>query len=149
MVQARGCWQTTEHTGDLAIEVEAPSLLDLFATSAFALAGVLAGEESGRPPAQPQSGGADWHDLELDAPDREALLVEWLRELLYIQMSEEALLARSEVRELSDTALKARAAFVPVSNGRRIERELKAVTYHGLEVGRHGDGWQARIVFDI
>ncbi|NIU63554.1 MAG: archease, partial [Pseudomonas stutzeri] len=38
----------------------------------------------------------------LEAPDREALLVDWLRELLYIQMSEGLLVTAVEIGELAE-----------------------------------------------
>lgn len=141
-------WRTIEHTGDLAIEIEAPSLEQLFVASAHGLVGVLLGEEAG--PEEPEPAKATvWRELALEGSDREVLLVDWLRELLYIQMSEDLLLAGSEIGELAETRLVARVGFAPPAPGRGVERELKAVTYHDLEVSRRGDGWFARIVFDI
>jgi SHS2 domain-containing protein len=76
-------WRTTEHTADLAIEVEARTLELLFEAAAHAMTGVLLGAEAG-----PSSEGARrpsvWRDLQLEAEDRDALLIDWLRELLYI-----------------------------------------------------------------
>jgi SHS2 domain-containing protein len=139
-------WRTIEHTADLGLEVEAPTLEQLFVAGAHGLAGVLLGDEVGA------AGGAtgretEWRELVLEAPDREALFVDWLRELLYIQISEGLVFRTAEIGELREGRLVARAGFAPP--GKPVERELKGVTYHDLEVSRRGDAWFARIVFDL
>jgi SHS2 domain-containing protein len=147
MGEAPGRWRTVEHTADLAIEVEAPSLEGLFEAAGHGLTGVLLGSEAGR--VQAAGAAAVRRELALEAPDREALLVEWLRELLFVQVSEGLLFAGAEIEELGDTRLVARAAFRPPTNVAAVARELKGVTYHDLEVSRRGDGWFGRIVFDL
>lgn len=141
-------WRTIEHTGDLGIEVEAPSLEQLFLAAAYGLAGVLLGEEAGPAASEPLKATV-WRELALEGPDREALLVDWLRELLYIQMAEDLVLVGGEFRELRESSLAARVGFARPSASRRVERELKAVTYHELEVSQRGEEWFARVVFDI
>jgi SHS2 domain-containing protein len=141
-------WWTVEHTADLAIEVEAHSLDELFVAGGRALMGVLQGTEDGR--ADGEVGTlVGWRELAIEAPDREALLVDWLRELLYIQVAEELLFRAAEIAELHETKLVARVAFQAPSEAARVHRELKGVTYHNLELARRGEGWYARIVFDL
>ncbi len=141
-------WWTIEHTADLAIEVEAPSLERLFEGSAHGLTGVLVGAEAGSDGGAPGR-QAEWRELVLEAPDREALLVDWLRELLYIQMSEGLLVTAVEIGELAEDRLTARAGLARPAAETPVERELKGVTYHDLAIGRRRDGWFARIVFDL
>jgi SHS2 domain-containing protein len=141
-------WWTVEHTADLAIEVEAHSLGELFDTGGLAMMGVLLGAEGGT--GVPEAGpAADWRDLTCEASDREALFVDWLRELLYIQLSEQLLFSAADFNELDEKKLAARAAFQLPSNEAQVERELKGVTYHDLEVVRRGDEWFARVIFDL
>jgi len=141
-------WWTVEHTADLAIEVEARSLGELFVTGGLAMVGVLLGKEDGigEPDAGPEN---DWRDLTLEAPDREALFVDWLREILYIQLTEQVFFTTADFTELDDERLVARVAFQLPSKEVEVHRELKGVTYHDLEVVRRGEGWFARIVFDL
>jgi SHS2 domain-containing protein len=148
MGEAPSRWRTTEHTADLAIEVEARSLDELFFTSAQGMMGALLGLEEG-----PVESGADhaavWRRLSLDASDREALLVDWLRELLYVQISEDLFFAGAEIERLDETGMVARVAFRPLPKDHFVQRELKGITYHDLEVTRRVEGWFARIVFDL
>lgn len=145
MDESSARWETIEHTADLAIEVRAPSLESLFLTAADGLTGLLQGRESG--PAD--AGAAErWRELELEAADTATLLVEWLRELLYIHASDELVFAAGGISELDDGRLVARVGLRRPAP-ETIERELKGVTYHDLEVCRENDGWFGRIVFDV
>jgi len=148
MGEAPSRWWTTEHTADLAIEVEAGSLDELFFICAQGMTGVLLGSEEG----SAESGAnhsAVWRRLGLKAPDREALLVDWLRELLHVQISEDLFFAGAEIEQLDETGIVARVAFRPLPEDHFVQRELKGITYHDLEVTRRGEGWFARIVFDL
>jgi SHS2 domain-containing protein len=142
-------WRTIEHTADLGLEIEAPSLADLFMASALGMAGVLVGSEEGGLPGPVSAETATWRHLDLEAPDTEALLVEWLRELLHVQLSEGKLVAAAEIEELNDGRLVARVGLGEPGPGTEVERELKGVTYHDLAVERRNDGWFARVVFDL
>ncbi len=143
-----GRWRTIEHTADLGIEVEAGSLERLFEAGAHGLAGVLLGSEGGSV-GLVSSTPTTWRRMVLEAPDREALLVDWLRELLYIQTAEGLLITAAEIAELEDTKLVAQAGFAQPQGSAGVERELKGVTYHDLEVSQRGGGWFARVVFDL
>ena len=88
--------------------------------------------------------------IQVEARDRETLLVHWLTELLYYLDAEEMLFRRFEVEELTDTRLRARGF------GERIDRErhqlhcgVKAVTRHMLEIAPEDGGYQATVLFDI
>lgn len=140
-------WRTIEHTADLGLEVEAPSLADLFVASAHGMVGVLVGSEEGGVPGRGAAGA--WRVLELEAPDSEALLVEWLRELLHIQMSEGKLVVAAQIEELEDGRLTARVGLAEPASESQVERELKGVTYHDLTVAQRNDSWFARVVFDL
>ena len=116
-------------------------------TAAQALAGLLTGRESG--PSTAPSMPTTWRELSLEASDRASLLIEWLRELLWIQSSEGLLPADAEIRELTETTLRARAGLAAPPEPGAVQRELKGVTYHDLEVRASEGGWYARIVFDV
>jgi len=131
-----------DHTGDIGFEVRAPSVEELFRSAARGLYGILVE----RPP---ESGDAtEEFDLRESGPD--LLLRAFLAELLYRFLARRCIIAAFDDLRVGDgqvTARGAAAAFDPQRHGLRTE--LKAVTYHQLEVRRDGPGWFARVIFDV
>ena len=66
-----------DHTADLGLRIRAVSVAELFAEAGYALmATLVANVDSIRPATQRR--------IEIDGDDIEYLLVDWLRELLYV-----------------------------------------------------------------
>jgi SHS2 domain-containing protein len=87
--------------------------------------------------------------FQLQEGDIEALLVSWLQELLYLLDTEDLVFGRFQVK-LHNFSLEATAwgdVFDP--NIHTMNTEVKAVTYHQLEVAKSDQGWQAQVIFDI
>ena len=126
-----------EHTADWALEVWAPDLAALLAESArgmYGLMGVVLAE-----------GERQRRRLELAAADRESLLVDFLAELLYLAESEGLAFDSLEL-EAADGRLAARLEGAPIQAH---TKDIKAVTYHRLEVRDTERGLLTRIVFDV
>jgi SHS2 domain-containing protein len=88
--------------------------------------------------------------IKVTAPDREALLVAWLGELLYLFESRQFVFARFEVQSLSDQELQAAGQgelYDPKKH--RLKQVFKAVTYHQLRIWEEKEIWRARVIFDI
>ncbi|MBX6366012.1 MAG: archease, partial [Gemmatimonadetes bacterium] len=136
--------QAIDHVGDVGIEVSAGSLPELFTRAA---AGMVALTRAAPARGAGQGAAPLEREVEASAGDVAALLVAWLRELLYLQAAEGFSFASAEFRELGEHRLRARV------RGRRAPgralRELKGVTYHGLDVARQGETWRARVIFDV
>jgi len=130
------------HTADLALEVEGTSEVDLFTSAAEGLyRAIVRGRLKDR---------GLHHRVARSAADVEELLVGFLSELLYLYATQAFLAARIEITRWSEQEIEAELvgeAFDP----RRHEalRDIKAVTYHGLEVVRQGDRWRATIIMDV
>lgn len=125
-----------EHTGELELELEAASDVDIFSESLVAIGELVGNGELGE--------AIDFH-IELAAADRGPLLVDWLNELVYLIETEA--FEPSSVGELSiqDGNLKAR-----VEGHRGNPSHLvKAVTLNRLEFGEHAGVWRARVVLDV
>lgn len=136
-----------EHTADLGIEVEAASLAELFRRAAAGTMALVREEVGPDEPAAPSQRAAGERLVWLEAEDTGGLLVRWLRELLYLQEVEGFVYRDATFERLEASRLRARVRgeadpSPPV-------RELKAVTYHGLEVRREDGRWRARVIFDI
>jgi SHS2 domain-containing protein len=84
--------------------------------------------------------------LKLDAFDAESLLVEWLSELAFWAETEMLIFIKFEFQNLTDTS-----AEVTVLGGKvpRLEKHIKAVTYHNLKIIETERGLEATVVFDV
>ena len=84
------------------------------------------------------------HSIALSADDRESLLVAFLTELLYLTETRGVVCDVVELR-CSDTGLTASLTARPID---RIQRQVKAVTYHNLAVKNTIEGVSVVVVFD-
>jgi SHS2 domain-containing protein len=128
-----------EHTGELEVEIEAPTERGVFEHGFEAMRELLTGESGGAgSPARPRR-------VSVRAPDRAALLAEWLAELAFIAESEALVPERLASLELGDDELsavvEARKASPP--------HLVKAATYHRLSLERTREGWRATVVLDV
>ncbi len=88
-------------------------------------------------------------DVEITAPDRESLLVEWLNELIYLFDTENVILKRFDIIRLSQTQLKARGYGQKVDRAKhQIKTGVKAATYHMLKIDPN-NGTRVQVLFDI
>ena len=88
-------------------------------------------------------------DIELTAPDKESLLVEWLNQLIYLFDTENIVFKSFDVIKLNNTQLKARSYGEKVDSLKhRLKTGVKAATYHMLKVDK-SDGCRVQVLFDI
>jgi SHS2 domain-containing protein len=130
-------WELIDHTGDIGVEARAPTLEELFAECARAMFSVLA--ETGTPaPTGRES-------FQVAGADPAEELRDFLSELLY-RFSAERRMYVAFVPEKGSLS----AAWESYDQARHpLRTELKAVTYHQLEVVQDGDGWRGRVIFDV
>ncbi len=135
-------YEMFEHTADLGLRVRAADLDTLFAEAAEALFAALV-EDLGTVVASQRV------EVRLPPDDREYLLFDWLKALLYHFDAEHLLLSRFEVR-VGEGGLTGSAWGEPLDRTRHeLAHEVKAITYHGLRVERTADGWLAEVIVDI
>lgn len=134
--------ETFEHTADLGLRIRAADLDTLFVEAAQALFETIIPDLATVRPLKKI-------DVTLSGDDREYLLFDWLKELLYHFDAEHLLLGKFEAHVRAD-GLTGSAWGEPVDRTRHVlEHEVKAITYHGLRVERDGDGWMAEVIVDI
>ena len=135
-------YETFDHTADLGLRIRAPDINALFAEAGRALFAVIVEDLHSVRPEQ------ELH-LELSGDDRELLLFDWLRELLYRFDSQHWLFSRFQVH-VAATGLTATACGEPLDRSRHVLfHEVKAITYHGLKVKQTDQGWLAEVIVDI
>jgi SHS2 domain-containing protein len=84
--------------------------------------------------------------FELDAFDDESLLVEWLSELAYWAEAEMLVFQEFKLSQVTPEHLEAVVRGGPVPN---LQKHIKAVTYHNLEIVEAEDGLEVTVVFDV
>ncbi len=87
------------------------------------------------------------HDVEVTAHDLISLLVDFLSEALYLSDVHDEAYLDATIHEVNDTHIKATVHGVKITGFEVVE--IKAVTYHELEIKQVNGTWQADIVFDI
>ncbi len=134
-------FEVIEHTADVGIIAYGRSLEELFANAAVGMMSFLIDLASVRLIQQ--------RTVTADADNREVLLIAWLNELLVLLNADGFVPGRFAVRDLTDTRLRADVAGEPVDPTRhRFHLDVKAATYHSLEIKQDGL-WQARVIFDV
>jgi len=135
-------YETFEHTADLGLRVRAPDLNALFAEAAEALFAVIVDDLASLK-------AATSVEIELTESEREYLLFDWLKELLYRFDAEHLLFSRFEVH-VTETGLTATVRGEHLDRARHsLAHEVKAITYHGLRVDETAEGWLAEVIVDI
>jgi len=142
--------QALDHTADVGIRVEAQDLESLFRRAALGSLWLAVGEASSLPDAAP-SKEPTTRLVELEEEELDALLRSWSREVLYWQEVEDFL-----VREIPELEITNRASRFRLQARVRGElspvnplREIKGVTWHGLEVQQRGSAWYAQVIYDV
>ena len=131
-----------EHTADFGLEIFGDDAPMLFQEAANALSDLITS------PVATVHGRQ--RTVKVSGQDRADLMVNWLRELLYLWNGESQLVRRVEVVNLDETELQATVTCEDYDpDQHEIRNEIKAVTYHQIEAGPFENGWRARVIFDI
>jgi SHS2 domain-containing protein len=78
------------------------------------------------------------------------LMVDWLSELLYLHDVDHLLLKEFKVESVGEDGLKAVVEGEPFQAGFHvIKTEVKAVTYHQIEVRKKDGNWRAQVILDL
>ncbi|WP_255195565.1 archease [Halorarius litoreus] len=133
-------FELKEHTADVAVEAHGDDLGETFAAVADGLTAAMC--ES-----VPDTG--ERFPVTVRAESREALLFEYLDDLIYERDVRNVLPAAHEARVEGDGewVLEGSAQAVPLDAV--VAREVKAVTYSEMRVEETSEGWEAYVVFDV
>jgi len=131
-----------DHTADLGYRVTAPSAALLFERAAIGLMSLLTDVST--------VDARDERTVTVEGRDRTALMRTWLSELNFLHIHERVLFSAFEVTSLTETELTATLLGEAYDAARHdLYTEIKAVTYHGLDVIRKGDTWEAQVIVDM
>jgi len=135
-------YELVDHTADLGIRVWADDVKGLFKEAALALFDIITDLTK-----------VEAHlkrEIAVQGSGLEELLVAWLNELLYLHEVERLLLCDFSIAEINAGTVTGLAKGEVFDKGRHaLKTEIKAVTYHQLEVCEQEGRWQAQIILDI
>lgn len=134
-----GAQQSVGHTAELELRLRAPSPAELLAEAGRALGALLVR-------AAPRHDDVAWRTMEVRSTDREALLVDWLNELLYVADVEHLVPVGFESVEATETSVRARARCIRVGEAPAL---VKAATRQGLHLRNTSQGLEAEVNLDI
>jgi SHS2 domain-containing protein len=129
-----------DHTAELRVRLDAPTLAGLFEEAGRALGEVM-GAAAGEAKAEGEP-----EAVELEAPDREALLVEWMNELIYLAETRGKVYTEHHVERAGEGSLSAKIRGHAVPEG---GLHVKAATFHGLSVVEGPRGFSATVILDV
>lgn len=133
-----------DHTADIGLDICGRTQKELFAHAALAVTEVMISFK--HPPVRPGRKKI----LTLEGSDPADLFVNFLREILYFFNGEKRIVQRCDILSCGRKHIVA-SLFLKRFNEKAhsVNKELKAVTYHGLSVKKVKNGWRARVIIDV
>jgi SHS2 domain-containing protein len=131
-----------DHTADVGVSVDGSTPDEALARLVLAQSALLAG---GAPVSAEHA-----LRLEVRGPDRAAVAIECLRELLFRFSTAREIAAWCEVESFGETEAAVAVglgSWDPELHGEGLD--LKAATWHAARFERDGGRWRAQVVFDI
>jgi len=142
-----GTFTVFDHTADVGLDVRAESLEDLMATAGRAMFDQVLEDWPAEVDSRRQVRARPPTGLEGDLAE---LLVDWLQELLYRFETERLVPLEYDFQCVGPRDVRAEVGFGRFDPAvHRTRLEVKAVTYHGLQVRQDAGGWSARFILDV
>jgi SHS2 domain-containing protein len=129
---------------DAAFEAQGESLAELFEACAQATFEVMAETKTVEP--------RNLEEIQLRSDDLEELLFNWLAELIYLKDLKVTVFCKYKIKIEKPDGYKLRASVwgEPIdAEKHKVKVDVKAVTYHLLEVKKTDNKWTAKVILDI
>jgi protein archease len=135
-------YETFDHTADLGLRIEAPTLEELYVEAARGITAQIVENVT-------EISTQETVSIAKQGTETDYLLFDWLDELIYQYEVRNRVFAVFEI-ELTDAGLTATVKGEPVDRKKHVlSHEVKAVTYHGFVVEETANGWRAEFILDI
>ena len=131
-----------DHTADIGIRARAATLPDLIAPTTEALYAII-GDLI-------MCGNATPISITCDGPDPPVMLRDYLAEVLTLFERDRRRVTTVNVAVFDDTGLTVEVQAAPIDAERSVyHREVKAITYHELDIRSIAGGYEATLIVDI
>lgn len=129
-----------EHTADVGIKAYGKNISEAFENAAKGMFDIITDNS--------KIDSVGQYDIQLEAPDLEQLLVDWLSELLFLNSAKNLVFGTFKVK-INENHLSAQIFGEKFDKSKhKMGVEIKAVTYHMLEV-RNKQPYYVQVLFDI
>lgn len=132
-------FEIIDHTADWALRVTGRDLGELLYNAAMGMNSLMVADVTAV---------AQTHTrrVTLSAYDAESLLVVWLSELAYFAEMEQLVFPVIELEAVSAQSV---TAVLRGGHAPELQKHIKAVTYHNLQISQTAQGLEVTIVFDV
>ncbi len=134
-----------EHPADIAVEITAESIEELFETGAEAWKASVLENSSAEIPFE--------FMIETESSTLEELLVEFLSELNFMLFSKKLVYSKTKsliIDENNNYKLKAMLYFEDFNpSWHQLKNEIKAITYHQMKIVKTGNTYSSKLILDI
>ncbi|MGD9213136.1 MAG: archease [Desulfobacteraceae bacterium] len=135
-------YETFDHSADLGIRIYGENIRELFINAGRTLFCLIA-------PAGVDT-EKEFLSILVTGEDTVDLLINWLRELLYLFYGKERLVTSFHIVSMDHFSLNVRVEIVGFDdNDIDVEYEIKAVTYHQARIESLKNGYVATVIFDL
>ncbi len=133
-------YEFIEHTADIGIKAYGKNLSEAFKNAAVGMFDIITNKS--------KINNIGEYEIQLDAPDLEQLLVDWLSELLFLNGAKNLVFSEF-ILNISGNSLSAKIFGEEFDDSKHKKgTEIKAVTYHMLEVHNTKPVF-VKVLFDI
>lgn len=142
-------YEILEHKADLKIRAFGKTKEELFLNMLLAMGESMKPELKAQSPRSRASTlrGREKRKVKITSPDLNSLLVDFLSEILYLSQVNKEVFFEAKFKKFSENEIDGEIF------GQKVERfgeDIKAVTYHGLNVQqKENKTWEATVLFDV
>lgn len=133
-------YELIEHTADVGVKAYGKTIAEAFEHAAEGMFDIITDESMIDPVGQ--------YDIQLEAPDLEQLLVDWLSKLLFLNDAHDLVFGKFQVTLTGNRLSSMVYGEKYDTKKHRMGVEIKAVTYHMLQV-REKKPFFVQVLFDI
>lgn len=135
-------YEYTAHTADVGLIAYGDTEAEAFENAALGMFGLICDLSL--------VNKAETVTIDVESDSDETLLADWLNELLYIYETRNMLFSVFRIGSIGRGGLAGSATGEQLDRGRHVLREdIKAATYHMLQVEHGEGGWKAQVLFDV
>lgn len=135
-------FEIIEHTADVGVRAHGRSREEVFEQCALGMVSLMYDPETVR--------RLERVRIEARAHDEKSLLIAWLSEIIYLVEVEGWAFGDFAVEGVSGREAKGWGLGEPLDASRhKVSGEVKAPTYHMLELAERGGSWEAQVIFDV